>query len=1065
MAQPQNACQRRPVMVEPEGTPPHRCPRAFAPSPQAEPALRRIRGVRATRAALTGLLLAACAVPSHGAPVLGVADQPLGAPALQRLGSDPLVVPGRYRLARLDRDALAGALRRQEPLVLDLFADLQLKGLVGNVEELDGGSTFVFGVLDGGGHFSLLLHTSGIVRGEFHSVDGLYTMASPTADADRVLIRQEDHSDVVLCADDHEPGTDSDLEPVSFDDVPGAPPDSRGPAADARSPAFPALARGVAEDGRADETIDVLAVYTQRVEDHAGGPAQVEAAIEHEMAKTNQVLVDSALPHRQMRLAAMEKVDYSQEEDPDRGLGVDHKNLVYTVEDNYGDNDYSALDEVHELREKHEADFVHLFVRDSSTGACGKASGYSLYAESFIVYAICPGSSDPQGCLEFERKKEWKTRRSFSVSSIQCTGIYTFTHELGHSLGLWHNRDNYNWIHHDVRTEMPFRPYAFGYRNDHFDRVKQITIMDVLRKGPIYLIPYFSNPDVFFPPPRKEFSDSFKTDTPMGVPGDEYTLDLDGPVNASRAIDDVWEIVASLSEPIVYRPSQAHCEEAGTPANALESLRGRAVELPSGGGSRELTVFFHVVEGCSNVGVEARASSSFIETDVRKVQDGEFRLMIGAGPDDGSSCDAPSGEVTVEVTGVNGVDPAYIDVTQQPSNAFCLSVAELPADSVALDLSRRNRSPSLRLAGGMFSRFAELESLNLGHNRLSHFERAVFDGLDKLLELDMSHNRIRMLSDNAISSLPSLEHLDLSHNWIDAIGARALSSEGPRSHQLKTLDLSHNRLQLVADFVFERLFWLERLRLNDNRITGEIGRYAFFGLPNLTNLNLSRNELSGLGDRAFDYNGKLAALWLHSNDIARIHPDALAGLSDLRALSLSDNALTELPEGVFSGLTGLQHLWLYRNRLSHLSAGLFAGLLELKTLSLSANGLDALPDGLFSDLAALEQLWLIDNRLATISGRTFAGLANIRSLSLSGNALRNLPNGAFAELGNLEDLWLYGNDIREIQGGAFDGLANLRFLDISDNPLSERLPADVCTVLRGVETLRADGVDVEHVCP
>ena len=188
-------------------------------------------------------------------------------------------------------------------------------------------------------------------------------------------------------------------------------------------------------------TIDVLVVYTQRVEDHEGGAEQVKAAIENEIAKTNQVLENSDLAHRQIKLAAMEKVDYVQDE---ASMGVDLDNLRRTSEDNYDDKDYSALDEVQDLREQYQADLIHLVVRDP-TGVCGNASGYTLYQDKFIERYICQESPDPSICLELERKKEWKKRRSSSVSSIKCTGIYPFTHELGHNLGLWHDRRDYNW--------------------------------------------------------------------------------------------------------------------------------------------------------------------------------------------------------------------------------------------------------------------------------------------------------------------------------------------------------------------------------------------------------------------------------------------------------------------------------------------------------------------------------------------------------------------------------------------------------------------------------------------
>ena len=100
-----------------------------------------------------------------------------------------------------------------------------------------------------------------------------------------------------------------------------------------------------------------------------------------------------------------------------------------------------------------------------------------------------------------------------------------------------------------------------------------------------------------------------------------------------------------------------------------------------------------------------------------------------------------------------------------------------------------------------------------------------------------------------------------------------------------------------------------------------------------------------------------------------------------------------------------------------------------------------------------------------ISNGTFESLSGVLSLSLSGNDLTSLPNHAFSETPSLEALWLYGNGIARISRDAFDGLANPRYPDISNNPLSAPLPAKVCTFLRGLNTLRAEGVEMEAVCP
>lgn len=489
------------------------------------------------RAVLTALLLAGWAPTSHGAPVLATSDRPLGAPELERIESNPLVVPGRYRLARLDRGALTTALRNGGPLVLNLFQDSELTGLVGNLKVLDSGSKFATGVLAGGGHFSLLLHASGIVRGEFHAPGRVYILASARADSDHVLIREEDHSGVPLCYHDTraQPGVPAHSVRGARHETPG-----RSGLPTNVSSALSAVDTEVATAAM----LDVLVVYTQRVEDHLGGLTEVEAAIENEMAKTNQVLENSALAHRQMRLAAVHKVDYVQE---DGGLGVDRLNLVGTTD--------GPLDGVHRLRQRHRADLVHLFVRDI-IGSCGQASATSLYVKRWLEPS-CAQHANPARCVEIGFRGRWRSNNSLSVSSIKCLLNYAFTHELGHSLGLWHDRAAYTWYDDDVEQgHHPLRPYAFGHQNGlHYDGPDtcQLTVMsygrDCIANGITgqLTVPYFSNPDLFYPRPDHP-PEFFDEETPMGVPGDEYTIDLDGPVDASRAIDDVWDIVASLSE-------------------------------------------------------------------------------------------------------------------------------------------------------------------------------------------------------------------------------------------------------------------------------------------------------------------------------------------------------------------------------------------------------------------------------------------------------------------------------------------------------------------------------------
>ena len=311
---------------------------------------------------------------------------------VQRLESDSFIVPNRYRLARIDRDEIARSIDQGLPLVLNLFNDIEVRASVRSSRELASGSTFHYGELEGGGYFTLLLHHTGIVRGEVHFARGTFVFRSEGSDRDRISIAQHDLSGVPMCGVGKEEFTPS----VRHRELSNAEP-KQGRSLET----IPA----VQPKSSTSEPVDVLIAYTQRVEDHEGGPEQTRATIENEVAKMNQVLENSGLAHRQVRLVAMEKVDYSQREHP----AVDLNNLENTSADNYGDFDFSPMDEVHELREQYQADLIHLFVREVR-GPCGVSGVYGLYQENWIKTRRCNNSSNPESCLVIERRKEWKKR-------------------------------------------------------------------------------------------------------------------------------------------------------------------------------------------------------------------------------------------------------------------------------------------------------------------------------------------------------------------------------------------------------------------------------------------------------------------------------------------------------------------------------------------------------------------------------------------------------------------------------------------------------------------------------
>ncbi len=1035
------------------------------------------------KAALAAAALSVGLLPSLAqAHVFQAAGDSLSPARHQELREDPLAVPDRWRVARFDRSEVARAAGAGMPLVLNLFNDVEVRGRVKATKDLGGGASFTSGSLEGGGHFSIFVHGSGIVRGEVHSPEGVYAMRSEGEDFNQVLIRQQDVSELPGCGQEALP---------AGGEVPAGAGRLWGPAAGAGAGGWSRPARRApaqADDG-ASEAIDILALYTQRVEDHEGGPEQIRATIENEMAKMNQVLDNSGLSHRQVRLS-MEKVDYEQTE----SIGTDLQNLKLTEEDHQYRNDgrdRSALDEVqHSLMEEHRADMVHLFVVEAR-GACGTVSRYGLVDEYF-VQKDCESADDKESCVEHTRRQRWGRTDIYSVSSIRCTEIYTFAHEIGHSLGLAHNRESYNWEGADLEKDGPFKSYAFGYIDPNISSecVSQWTVMAAgIEEGVCgnnrarrIRVPYFSNPDLFFPPPPARFSYPYRPNTPMGVPGDERTTDLDGPVDASRAIDEVWDIVASLSD--LAEEERAVCNEGDVAADALSSLPD-AVAFPARGGTRRFDVSFPAPENCSRVSLQASSSLAAVSASAEKLRLGSHRLSIAAAPHDGACGSGPrTAEVRVWLTEmtldgwldrVPGVAPATMSVEQGFDNALCGGLSGASEDAVSLDLSGRNPYSGFRLSSGMFAGFTRLEDLDLSDNLLGHFQNSYFDGLNLLKSLDLSGNELTELEDEALAHLPQLEHLNLQGNKLSRIKDSYFDKPFDADNRdadyypLKTLDLSHNELRELDPRWIGDLRHLESLQLNDNQLEAldwESFYGADYGADELKQLNLARNSIEAVGDAVFAYTPKLTHLNLSSNRISSLldetfgrvyHDGTVNALEDLRQLNLSRNRLEEFPELSMNGK--LTHLWLGWNRIASVGDGL-SEQAELTGLQLSSNRLAEFPD--LSGNGKLTRLWLGGNAIAAV-GDGLSHLPELTALQLSRNELEEMPD--LSNNRKLTHLWLEGNKVASIPPQAFAGLSELQYLNISDNPLTEPLPAAVCEFIRGVKTVVAKGIDMGVVCP
>ncbi|XP_050632147.1 nyctalopin [Macaca thibetana thibetana] len=250
-----------------------------------------------------------------------------------------------------------------------------------------------------------------------------------------------------------------------------------------------------------------------------------------------------------------------------------------------------------------------------------------------------------------------------------------------------------------------------------------------------------------------------------------------------------------------------------------------------------------------------------------------------------------------------------------------------------------------------------------------------------------------------------------------------------------SIDLDRNRLRFLGERAFGTLPSLRRLSLRHNNLSF-ITPGAFKGLPRLAELRLAHNgDLRYLHARTFAALGRLRRLDLAACRLFSVPERLLAELPALRELAAFDNLFRRVP-GALRGLANLTHAHLERGRIEAVASSSLQGLRRLRSLSLQANRVRAVHAGAFGDCGVLEHLLLNDNLLAELPADAFRGLRRLRTLNLGGNALDRVARAWFVDLAELELLYLDRNSIAFVEEGAFQNLSGLLALHLNSNRLT-----------------------------
>ena len=557
------------------------------------------------------------------------------------------------------------------------------------------------------------------------------------------------------------------------------------PSADDAGDEFRPGADAVADDDGGE--VDVLVFYTDSARRSVGGHRNVLVRIDHHVEWTNAAFELSATRMRIRLVGAQELVGYSEAS----GSRAELLSL------------FSRDSRVQALSDALAADIVLLHLGSTAGGLAGSATRAG--------------------------------RRVFSIAQMTPR---TFAHELGHNMGLQHDRMN-------NRRNDPF-PYSHGYRVEvprpGREAIGHCTIMCVTgESGDGDVLPRFSNA-------RQRYKGVL-----LGVPGDEPSDSKDGPADAARSLDEWMPVVAGI------RRRADRCDYRLLP--------------PAGGIPAEGGEFVLRVETSAACGWQAESADGFSVVLSGSEGFGSGAVTYAVPPNEGWER-----EVALAVAG-------QMHFVPQPGRRQAKPVCERSAH-VRDALAARTGKACADIGMGDLLR---VDRLDLDHP--SGPVQGDFHGLANLGKLDLSLGLGATLAPGAFEGLENLQEfiLRVEDPFVATPGVfEGLANvgvfewHGTRFYHYEEIP----PMPAPPPGVFRGLSGLSILELNENELV-RVPSGMLAGVPKLWHrLILSNNRIEALPPGIFD------GLGGRPGDSGRRH---------LFVLALDDNQLQALPPGMFAG--------------------------------------------------------------------------------------------------------------------------------------------------------------------
>lgn len=295
--------------------------------------------------------------------------------------------------------------------------------------------------------------------------------------------------------------------------------------------------------------------------------------------------------------------------------------------------------------------------------------------------------------------------------------------------------------------------------------------------------------------------------------------------------------------------------------------------------------------------------------------------------------------------------------------------------------------------------YAGTTELLIPNNDLMLLPEAICDIFVSLLKLDISSNKLGDIP-ASIGRLVSLTHLDCNDNELKVLPPeigkcvklevllcyrnqlKALPKELGNLEHLNELNVFNNKILAIPEQI-GALAKAEQLNFAANKMF-KLEPAATAGWSSVEVLNVYDCRLLRLCP--LGHLQTLKELRLFGNNLQTM-PDLTAGLPNLTILELHRNDIAEVPDRFFDGLPSLKKLTLSRNKLTSLPASIAES--NLETILLDDNAIEELPSEIAS-MITMQVLLLNGNKISNLPAGYLDNKVVTR-VNLSGNPIDQCP--------------------------------------------------------------------------